>query len=207
MKAYLPVVEIFSSIQGEGINTGVAATFIRIAGCNLSCPFCDTEYTKSTVMEVSEIVDKVVVLGMKFIVITGGEPLLQDHLYFLVGKLRDRILDVIIEVETNGTVARTPYLGGYIDFISLSPKVPRNQISIHECSSLKILYPYLPGVTAAGFSDFPADEYFIQPIDPNFSGVNKIFEPDNLSPAIEEVVRLGYAWRLGVQLHKMIGVK
>ena len=82
------VVEIFKSIDGEGITAGYPAIFIRFAGCNLRCSYCDSMYAvenaKYTVMELSEILSKVEDLDCKRITLTGGEPLIQPDIYKLV---------------------------------------------------------------------------------------------------------------------------
>ena len=71
--------EIFYSIQGEGRHAGRAAIFVRFSGCNLKCPFCDTDFKKYEEMEAIDILNKIQLLSpdCKFIVFTGGEPTLQ----------------------------------------------------------------------------------------------------------------------------------
>lgn len=101
----LVVNEIFSSIQGEGIETGLPTTFIRLAGCDLRCRWCDTGYALSRddgkIMTVSDIIDDVSCRGPGRICITGGEPLLQkEGLMELVDDLVKRGFEV--DVETNG---------------------------------------------------------------------------------------------------------
>jgi organic radical activating enzyme len=105
----LRVNEIFNSIQGEGPSAGQPATFLRLAGCNLACTWCDTEYSwnwarfdkreHSKAMTLDAVASRV---GMpERLVVTGGEPLLQSEaLSALLARL-----DSIVEVETNGTVA------------------------------------------------------------------------------------------------------
>ena len=66
--------EIFYSIQGEGINAGVPAVFIRFSGCNLSCPFCDTEHGEGNMMTADDIVAEVKKYPARLAVVTGGEP-------------------------------------------------------------------------------------------------------------------------------------
>ena len=97
------VTEVFPTIQGEGPDAGVPAIFIRMAGCNLACWFCDTEFEKFEPMSLNELVNQVVVLtrGHKLVVITGGEPFRQnlDH---LIEKLND--LGYHVQIETAGTL-------------------------------------------------------------------------------------------------------
>ncbi|HQC34143.1 MAG TPA: radical SAM protein, partial [Methanoculleus sp.] len=98
------VSEIFRSLQGEGRNQGRPCTFIRLAGCNLRCAWCDTSYAweGGMRMSVAEVLDRVWLLNGKQICITGGEPLLQrDEVAGLLEKF-DRH-GYTVEIETNGT--------------------------------------------------------------------------------------------------------
>lgn len=112
MKDNLIVNEIFGSIDGEGIRTGELATFIRLAGCNLRCSYCDTEYAlnikNGTEMSIDEILEKVKEIGYKNITLTGGEPLIHKN----VEKLIDRLIneDYIVNIETNGAVDINKYI-------------------------------------------------------------------------------------------------
>lgn len=112
MKDNLIVNEIFGSIDGEGIRTGELAIFIRLAGCNLRCSYCDTEYAlnikNGTEMSIDEILEKVKEIGYKNITLTGGEPLIHKN----VEKLIDRLIneDYIVNIETNGAVDIDKYI-------------------------------------------------------------------------------------------------
>lgn len=105
----MKVIEIFDSIDGEGIRTGRAATFIRLAGCNLRCTYCDTLYSlfgeeeecKYTEMTVDEII-KMVTKRYKRVTLTGGEPLINPESSLLVSKLCE--LGYEVNIETNGAV-------------------------------------------------------------------------------------------------------
>ena len=107
--------EIFYSLQGEGANTGTPAVFVRFAGCNLRCPFCDTEFDSYTEMTAAEIADEIGRFPADFVVLTGGEPSLQVD-DALVETLHAR--DLVIAVETNGTRP----LPADIDWVTCSPK-------------------------------------------------------------------------------------
>lgn len=112
--------ETFTSLQGEGILTGVPSFFIRTSGCNLRCRWCDTPYT-SWVPEgdrrvVGELVSEAVGSGVRHVVVTGGEPLLQREIGGLTTALKEAGLH--ITVETAGTV--DPVFT--CDLLSVSPK-------------------------------------------------------------------------------------
>ena len=112
MKDSLVVNEIFGSIDGEGLRTGELATFIRLAGCNLRCSYCDTEYAlkikNGTEMSIDEILEKVKEIGYKNITLTGGEPLIHKN----VEKLIDRLINenYIVNIETNGAIDIDKYI-------------------------------------------------------------------------------------------------
>ncbi len=100
----LKVNEIFKSIQGESTYAGIPCTFVRLAGCNLRCTYCDTNYAYYHGKEISdkEIISKIEEHGVKCVEFTGGEPLLQEETSPLVKTLLDRSYEVLI--ETNGSI-------------------------------------------------------------------------------------------------------
>jgi len=101
----LSVSEIFASIQGESTQLGRPCVFIRLAGCNLDCVYCDTVYaakSKGEPMDIDDIVAKAESYGIKLVEITGGEPLIQPGCAELVKLLHERGFEVMI--ETNGTI-------------------------------------------------------------------------------------------------------
>ena len=108
----MKVVEIFKSIDGEGIRVGYPVTFIRLAGCNLRCNYCDTKYSyedeKFTEMTPQEIYIQVYKLGGKRITLTGGEPLIHKDVKVLVDLLIQKGYEV--NIETNGSVDITLFL-------------------------------------------------------------------------------------------------
>ena len=123
----LSVNEIFSSIQGEGIHTGFTTTFIRLAGCNLDCKWCDTKYalkiTDGDELQISDIIHKVNTLGMELVCLTGGEPLFQKGSIDLV---RDLLQDGLrVDIETNGSLDISEFvkLGSNV-MISIDVKPP-----------------------------------------------------------------------------------
>lgn len=113
--------EIFSSIQGEGPQVGKYVTFVRMAGCNLSCEFCDSKFAKDGI-EVSNkaVVDAIIDRGIMNVVFTGGEPFMQLHDLMLVSQeLRE--LEYHVAVETNGTYSKLDT--NVFDLIVVSPKM------------------------------------------------------------------------------------
>ncbi len=99
----LKVNEMFPSIQGEGIYIGVPMFFIRLTGCNLRCKWCDTQYAfyEGKDMEIEEIVREADKSGLKWVCLTGGEPLLQKDVYKLIYRLME---NHNILIETNGSI-------------------------------------------------------------------------------------------------------
>ena len=134
--------EIFKSIQGEGPNFGKPAIFLRTAQCNLKCIWCDTKYTwdwknydfqkEVKEMTIDEVKDAILDLGIKHLVITGGEPLLQqDDLADLLSFLKP---DFYVEVETNSTILPNKMLTDLIDQWNVSPKTQNsgNPLELYE---------------------------------------------------------------------------
>ena len=109
----MKVNEIFSSIDGEGIRAGELATFIRLAGCNLRCNYCDTQYALETSsgkeMTIDEILEEVAKYNVKNITLTGGEPLIHKDVEKLINKLLEN--NYKVNIETNGAVDIEKYIG------------------------------------------------------------------------------------------------
>ncbi len=195
--------EIFSSLQGEGIDMGKPCVFVRLAGCNMKCNFCDTEhesYTEYPSWQLAAEVTKKAQGKTDLVIFTGGEPLLQN----LTPILQDLYEQgFTLGIETNGTIDLNYQQKQLISSVSLSPKVPRAHISLKECDSLKLIYPYITNSDASTYAHYPAKWFGIQPI----SVGNQIADAQMRSAAIKEVKRLGAPWRLSPQLHKLIGVE
>lgn len=104
--------EIFGSINGEGIQAGELATFIRLAGCNLRCGYCDTTYalkkTDGKEMSIEQIAEQVEKIGYKNITLTGGEPLIHKNVENLIDALIEKKYQV--NIETNGAVDIGKYI-------------------------------------------------------------------------------------------------
>ncbi|MCM1378082.1 MAG: 7-carboxy-7-deazaguanine synthase QueE [Prevotella sp.] len=108
--------EIFYSLQGEGHHTGYPSVFIRFSGCNLQCPFCDTDHSEGIMMSDDDIVHAVNLYTSSWVVLTGGEPALHIDTEFI--NLLKRATGKKIAIETNGTI---PLPEG-IDWVTISPK-------------------------------------------------------------------------------------
>lgn len=130
--ASLKISEIFYSLQGEGINTGKPVVFLRTSHCNLACSWCDTKYTwdwdnYDYTVEVKEIsvealINSISQYQSKHLVITGGEPMIQQRqLLSLVKEVKE--LGYFIEIETNGTILPEGNLDQLIDQWNVSPKL------------------------------------------------------------------------------------
>jgi len=100
----LKINEIFKSIQGESTYAGLPCTFVRLAGCNLRCAYCDTNYAYYNGREISDedIIAKIDEYGVKCVEFTGGEPMLQEETPKLIKTLLDKGYNVLI--ETNGSI-------------------------------------------------------------------------------------------------------
>ena len=147
MKA--PIIEIFSSFQGEGLLIGQRQIFVRFAGCNLNCNYCDTDDSKSelsgklmTPEEVSEEINRILTPDCKAISFTGGEPSLYPDFINEVGKN----FNLNIMLETNGTLPDNIDLIDNLDIVSLDIKLPehfdgdfKEEIFLNEIKSLNLL--------------------------------------------------------------------
>jgi len=172
----MKVKEIFRSIQGEGRHIGRQCVFVRFAGCNLCCPFCDTEHEGGIEMSEEEIVSAVAKAvdtqyswSPNFVVLTGGEPFLQVTGSLLRKLKAIRIpghhpassFDMGLHIETNGTVfpdRLTKCDLVLFDEITVSPKQPivgreANEI-LKWASTLKMLYPFPGGITMGDVVDY-----------------------------------------------------
>ena len=202
------VKEIFYTLQGEGANTGRPAVFLRFAGCNLwtgreedrataICQFCDTDFLGGTKFASAEELAEEVAgqwfgngTSKRFVVITGGEPLLQLDRP-LIDRLHAKGFELAI--ETNGTIAAPAGL----DWICVSPKAgaPIVQRSGDE---LKVVYPQ-KGMMLESFERLKFDHFLVQPMD---------------GPDVEQNTELATRyclehpkWRLSLQTHKLLGIR
>lgn len=188
----MKVNEIFYSLQGEGRYTGVPAVFVRFSGCNLKCPFCDTQHQSFTEMTEDDIVNDISQYPARHIVITGGEPALQIT-PLLTRLLHDR--GYFIQMETNGSV-RLPD-GADVDWITCSPKdMP---VLLQRIDELKVLFPY---GDLSRFDGIEAQEYRLQPLDCGEEETNKKHLNDTINYILQHP-----KWKLSLQTHKILNVR
>ena len=118
------IIEIFYSLQGEGVLMGTPTTFVRTDGCNLDCTRCDTKYARQggEEMSVDEVFEQVERKGVPFVSLTGGEPLLQEDIYRLIMALIDN--EYHVTVETNGSLPLESIPASEEIMISLDVKCP-----------------------------------------------------------------------------------
>lgn len=125
----LQVFSVFSSIQGEGRLIGTPAVFVRFAGCNLECFWCDTKYAQRIIsgkaVNVTALHKEIMKHGKSHVVLTGGEPLLQNNrnLHELIHSIKTTDRDITIQLETNGTVNPGMDTLLNVDYITISPKL------------------------------------------------------------------------------------
>jgi len=195
----LPLVEIFYSLQGEGGRTGQATVFVRFAGCNLACEFCDTDFRVNATYTVDELVEEIgrVGGGCRWVCFTGGEPTIHD-LQSLCEALHAR--GHRLQMETNGTRPR-PDWG--IDHITVSPKQPQGGR----------LHPWYEG-NAAEFKYVVDDEADLERAlaGARSHGRTTFVQPNALNPAavalcIEAVKADPERLRLSLQTHKLLAIR
>jgi 7-carboxy-7-deazaguanine synthase (Cx14CxxC type) len=204
--------EIFYTLQGEGFHAGRPAVFCRFAGCNLwsgreadragaVCNFCDTDFVGTDgenggkYPNAAAVADKIASLSPpdqnenRFVVFTGGEPLLQ---------LDTPLLDAMhargfeCAVETNGTLEAPAGL----DWITVSPKSTA-PVKLHRADELKLVYPQATAMPER-FTAFPAAHFFLQPMDGPQAAEN--------TRAAVDYCKAHPRWRLSLQTHKYLGI-
>ncbi|ADD09257.1 radical SAM protein [Candidatus Aciduliprofundum boonei] len=202
----MKVNEMFTSIQGEGIYIGVPMFFVRLTGCNLRCEWCDTEYAfyEGEEMSIDSIIKKVEESGMKWVCITGGEPLLQEEVYKLIDILLRK--DYKILVETNGSILidKLPTEENLV--ISLDIKTPSSKMErAMRFENLNYLGPKdFVKFVIMDENDF---EYAKKIIEKYEIDKEIIFQPvgsTNLKWLAEKVVEEKLNVRVLPQLHKII---
>ncbi|TGE37431.1 7-carboxy-7-deazaguanine synthase QueE [Desulfosporosinus fructosivorans] len=196
-KALYPIVEIFSSIQGEGFHMGKGSTFIRVAGCNLRCSWCDTQHSfdvsKARWMSVEEIIEESEITH-QHVVITGGEPTLYD-LGPLVQELHK--LGKYVAIETNGT---NPIPADWaLDWITASPKPGSDFALCCQADELKYVVDDEFTIDCITKQYLPEGRIFLQVESGRQESAQKGYELINSHP--------DRRLRMGIQLHKILDVR
>ncbi len=194
----MKVNEIFYSLQGEGYHAGTAAVFVRLSGCNLQCPFCDTQHESGSEMTEDEIAAEVAKYPARLVVVTGGEPSLQLTRGF-VNALHD--VDKMVAVETNGT-RRLP---GNVDWITLSPKDAylgdKAKPVLNYVDEIKVVFDgehepsMYPGIMCT-------HARFLQPCDTG----DPVRNAEIVNAAIE-YIKKDPRWKLSLQIHKILNIR
>lgn len=210
--------EIFFTLQGEGAHSGIPAVFVRFSGCNLKCPWCDTEFADFTEMSAEEIVHTMLELydlpneRRKMCVLTGGEPSLQVD-KALIDALH--AAGFYICIETNGTRS----LPDGIDWITCSPKeqtlkqsqTTSNGLKLTKVNEVKVVFTgtYDPEVWR---KKIEAEHWMLQPLRYTGEWLMENVDAweddrnDNLNDTVRYILSHPF-WRLSVQLHKIAGLR
>lgn len=206
------VKEIFYTLQGEGIRAGRPAVFCRFAGCNLwsgrekdraqaVCQFCDTDFVGTdgilgSKYASADILANIIASqwplgqGYRYVVLTGGEPLLQVDLA-LIEALHSHKFE--IAVETNGSVEAPPG----IDWICVSPKAGAKLVQRHG-HELKLVYPQ-PRLQPEHLEDVEFEHFLLQPMDGPLQRQN--------TQAAIQYCQAHPQWRLSIQTHKVLNIR
>ena len=200
MSQKLPVMERFYTIQGEGVHSGCPAYFIRLAGCDVGCVWCDVKESwnaeEHPLLTVEELIADVISAGANRVIVTGGEPLMHD-LTALTSGLRARA--IAVHLETSGVHP----LSGEWNWITFSPKKfkrPTEEIfqKAHEMKVI-VFHP----------SDIAWAEELSQKLN---SDCSLLLQPEwerseEVLPLILNHITTFHKWRLSLQTHKYIGVQ
>jgi 7-carboxy-7-deazaguanine synthase len=194
-----PIVETFHSVQGEGTWCGVSAFFIRLAGCDVGCPWCDTKISwnpkRHPQVAIAQLLTEITAAQPAIIVITGGEPLMHN-----LQPLTDHLstLNIPLHLETSGSYP----LSGNFSWITLSPKTfkpPQAEIYA-QVSELKVVID-----SAADLQWAEAEAAKIAPTIPKY--LQPQWENPLSQDLIFQYVLSHPTWRLGLQTHKFLGVQ
>lgn len=189
--------EIFYSLQGEGRWMGRPAVFVRMSGCNLKCPFCDTDFRGYREMSADDILSTCLEEGgeCRFIVLTGGEPSLQVDEQ-LIATLHQA--GYYLSMETNGTHA----VPEGIDWVTCSPKVDfteGGELVVRKVDELKLIFDGEHEVSDHGIA---CAFRYLQPCDVGNDSRNYLI----LSECIK-YIKAHPEWLLSVQMHKIVGIR
>lgn len=195
----LPIVETFHSVQGEGVWTGVSAFFIRLAGCDVGCPWCDTKHSWSTKrypkQTIETLVKQATAVNPQMVVITGGEPLMHD-----LSKLSTNLQEsgLRTHLETSGA---HPFSGQF-DWVSFSPKQFKqpHQSIYPRVNELKVVVSDARDLEWAEVQAERVPQDAVKLLQPEWNS------PDSSSLIFDYVLKHPN-WRISLQTHKFLGVR
>jgi organic radical activating enzyme len=195
-----PVMETFTSVQGEGVYSGVPSFFIRLAGCDVGCVWCDVKESwdkeKHPLVSLDILVEEAVGSGVKVVIVTGGEPTMHD-LAPLAEALRN--VGMRIHLETSGTQKLT----GLFDWITFSPKKFKAPLEeyFQLANELKVVINHKSDIEWSHELSARMNEHaqwFMQP---------EWDKRETMLPLIFDWVLKNPHWRVGLQIHKYMGVE
>ena len=201
VRASYPLVEIFESLQGEGRNTGRPCVFVRFAGCNLACPWCDTDSAEKFKLTLEELVGEITSFRAKSVVFTGGEPTTIAGMAELVAALKEN--GYYLAVETNGL--KSPDWLAFVDYVACSPKAEfaslydeaealREADEVRVVASSESVVEFCRSIA----KKISATDYYVSPCDRG--GEIDFATAKSVLAALE-------GWSLSVQLHKILGFR
>jgi organic radical activating enzyme len=195
----LPIMEQFYTIQGEGYHSGRAAYFIRIAGCDVGCVWCDVKESWDSqvhpLVQISDLIKAVKENNADFVVITGGEPAMYD-LTTLVNELKK--LEIEVAIETSGCYE----LIGNVDWYCFSPKkfkAPTEE-SYSKASELKVVVFHPSDLLWAETHAAKVNKNCVLFLQPEWS------KQEKLLPEIIDYVKSNQKWRISLQTHKFMQI-
>jgi len=195
----LPVMEEFYSLQGEGFHTGKAAYFLRVGGCDVGCNFCDVKESwdknRHPLVEVNEIVERIVETKANSVVVTGGEPCLYNLDYLCKSLKKHRIL---LHIETSGSEP----LSGIWDWICFSPKEKTIIFPefYHIANELKMIIETKNDFAWAEQNASKVNTNCICYLQPEWSKFDKI------TPVIVDYILKNPKWKISLQSHKYMRI-
>jgi len=199
------LVEIFKSLQGEGRNTGRPCVFVRFAGCNLSCPWCDTDIAERFTLSLPDLVAEITSHDCPNVILTGGEPTCVEGMGELIaalrccGRPRTSAPTMWIAVETNGT-NDVAWLKD-VDYVACSPKQEYPDLlrltradEVRVVASSEAVVDFCRAIR----SRIAATDYYVSPCD---------HDGEIDFATAKSVLAQLPGWSLSVQLHKLLGFR
>jgi len=189
--------DIFISRQGEGYNAWMEAVFVRFAGCNLNCSWCDTDYKNYKEMNINDILEEIDKYGCRNIILTGGEPCMQN----IEALVRVMKREYYIALETNGTYPLDG-LRKYIDYIAVSPKTENIDDTIRLADEIRIVNTHLEPKDILKWEKYNVPKQYISVLD--------VKDKFNLDETIELLTKVNERskarWMLNQQQHKILRI-